>query len=110
MTRQYRDPWAPLPGFEPYERPQDDGFSPMDTQATDLGTFLRSEEVQAIIQPIRAREAEPAGAVALADGTPAQLTQKPDGTWELMTHVRRDLYRIFSARTRDEVLRMAEGS
>jgi hypothetical protein len=105
VKHQHTDPWAPLPGFEPYERPQDDGFSPMCSKASDLGAFLRSNEVQEFLGPSTTAAVE--GSVMLPDGTPAQLTQKPDGTWELMTHIRRDLYRIFSARTRDEVLRMA---
>src|SRR6266850_4539999 len=85
--------WAtPERGFEPYQGPAaTDGFEPMDTQAADLGTFLRSEEVQAMFG--RARKTEPfAGAVTLPDGTPAQLTQKGSETWELMLHVRRDFY------------------
>jgi hypothetical protein len=98
-----------MPGFEPYERPQDDGFSPMCSNASDLGAFLRSKEVQEFLGPSTHAKAAVEGSVTLSDGTPAQLTQKPDGTWELMTHVRRDLYRIFSARTRDDVLRMAAG-
>jgi hypothetical protein len=108
--RRHADPWAtPEPGFEKYQGPKtEDGFQPMDSQAFDLGTFLRSEEARAFIgQPTR--KSEPTGAVTLPDGTPAQLTQKQDGTWELMTHVRRDIYRIFTARSRDEVLRLAIG-
>jgi hypothetical protein len=108
MTRQQTDPWAiPEPGFEKYQGPKAaDGFEPMDTQAADLGTFLRSEEVQAMFG--RERKTEPSiGAVTLPDGTPAQLTQKSDNEWELMVHVRRDFYRVYSAHTRDAVLRVA---
>jgi len=108
--RRHVDPWAtPEPGFEKYQGPKtEDGFTPMDTQAFDLGTFLRSQEAQAFIgQP--ARKSEPTGAVMLPDGRPAQLTQKADDEWELMVHVRRDIYKIFSARTRDEVLRLTIG-
>ena len=41
----------------------------------------------------------------LPDGTPAHLTRKGD-VWELMVHIRRDFYKIFRARSRDEVLRL----
>jgi hypothetical protein len=99
--------WEPLPGFEPYERPQDDGFSPMDTQAIDLSNFLRGE-----VQKIRgksSREKEAMGAVMLPDGRPAQLTETATGGWELMVHVKRDWFKVYKARTRDEVIRLAIG-
>ncbi len=41
----------------------------------------------------------------LPDGTPAQLTHQGD-VWELMVHVKRDFYKVFRARSRDEVLRL----
>jgi hypothetical protein len=79
----------------------------LDQRGIDLRAFLRSEEAQAIIGQQSRAQSEPCGAVRLSDGTPAQLTQKTD-SWELMIHAGRDFYKVFSARTRDEVLRMAE--
>src|SRR5260370_33320126 len=93
--------WAPLSAFEHYERPQDDGFSPVDTQAVDLSTFLRGE-----VQRVRgesSRDKAAVGAVMLPDGTPAQLTETATGEWELMVHVKRDWCKVYKARMRDEV-------
>lgn len=111
MRHPLPDPWAiPEPGFEKYAGPKPDGFEPLDQRGADLRAFLRSEEVQAIVgQQIRRLSGEPSGAVKLSDGTPAQITQKAEA-WELMVHVRRDFYKVFSAPTRDEVLRMAEAA
>jgi hypothetical protein len=41
----------------------------------------------------------------LPDGTPAHLTHNDD-VWELMVHVKRDFYKVFRARSRNEVLRL----
>jgi hypothetical protein len=99
------DPWAiPEPGFEPYTGPGDDGFAPLCSKASDLRSFLRSDEVQDLLGQ-RAREGPSDGPVMLPDGTPAQLTHLGD-VWELMVHVRRDFYKVFRARSRDEVLRL----
>ena len=99
------DPWAiPVPGFDPYAGPPDDGFEPLCNKASDLRSFLRSDEVQDLLGQ-RAREGPSDGPVMLPDGTPALLTHQGD-VWELMIHVRRDFYKIFRARNRDEVLRL----
>jgi len=104
------DSWAPSPKWEPYQTPSNDGFSPMDTQSVDLNTFLRSEEVQEFLGRSSPRVKEAVqGAVKLPDGTPAQLTEKPTGEWELMVHVKRDWFKVYKARTRDEVIRLAIG-
>jgi hypothetical protein len=110
MTRPQYDPWAPSEKWQPYERPREDGFSPMDTQAADLNTFLRGEEAQAILCNYvrKTNEEQTVGKVMLPDGRPAQLTQRPDGSWELAIHVKRDWFQILTASSRDEVLRMAE--
>ena len=106
------DSWAiPLPGFEPYELPPEDKFDTVDRKTYELGSFLRSEdeEVQQLLgQSPRVKEAVQ-GAVKLPDGTPAQLTQTATGEWELMVHVKRDWFRVYIARTRDEVIRLAIG-
>jgi hypothetical protein len=108
MSR-YPDPWLPSPKWEPYELPQDEKFDTVDRKTYDLGTFLRSEEVQQFLgQTPRVKE-EVQGSVRLPDSTPAQLTQRADGSWELSVHLKRDYYKIFIARTRDEVLRLAIG-
>jgi hypothetical protein len=100
-----RDPWAiPVPGFEPYAGPADDGLAPLCSKASDLRSFLRSDEVQDLLGQ-RTKEGPSDGPVMLPDGTPAQLTHKGE-VWELMVHIRRDFYKVFRARSRDEVLRL----
>ena len=96
--------WAPEPGFQPYAGPDaDDGFSPMDSQAVDLGNFLRSE-----IQNLRpSRPQEPITTVVLPDGTHGQLTERAADDWEILVHLHRDFYRVFRARSRAEVLEAA---
>jgi len=96
--------WAPLPGFEPYERPEDK-FDPLDHKASDLRAFLRSEEVQRMFDR---KEESFSGVVTLPNGARGQLTQRTDG-WELAVHVKRDWFKVYKARTRDEVLRLAIG-
>jgi len=102
------DPWTtPEPGFEKYQGPKADGFEPLDRRGVDLRAFLRSTEVQEAIGQSSEGESEgPSGAVMLPNGASAQLTQTATGEWELMLHAGRDYYRIFTARTRDEVLRL----
>src|SRR5260370_1456349 len=107
MSR-YPDPWLPSPKWEPYELPQDQKFDTVDRKTYDLGEFLRSEEVQRLLGP-PPREKEAVGAVMLPDGRPAQLTETATGEWELMVHVKRDWFKVYKARTRDEVLRLAIG-
>src|SRR5258708_38392531 len=99
---RYPDPFAPSEKWQPYERPPDESFQPLDTQAVDLNTFLRGEEAQKFLGQPRVKE-EVQGTVMLPDGTPAQLTEKPTGDWELMVHVKRDWFKVYKARTRDEV-------
>ena len=99
------DPWAiPEPGFEPYAGPPNDGFAPLCSKASDLRSFLRSDEVQDLLGQ-RAKEGPSDGPVMLPDGTPAHLTHKGEA-WELMVHVKRDFYKVFRARSRDEGLRL----
>jgi hypothetical protein len=102
-----KDPWAvEEPGFEKYTGPTDDGFAPFCTKASDLRSFLRSDEAQELLGEGR-REAVLDGPVMLPNGTPAQLIRRTTDEWELMVHLKRDLYAIFRARSRDEVLRLA---
>ncbi len=106
---RYPDPFAPSEKWQPYERPPDESFQPLDTQAVDLNTFLRGEEAQKFLgQSPRPKEAVQ-GTVMLPDGTPAQLTQRVDGSWELAVHLKRDFFQVFTASTRDEVIRLAIG-
>src|ERR1700682_6184291 len=96
--------WAPEPGFQPYAGPDaNDGFSPMDTQAVDLGNYLRSE-----VQKLRrAHQQRPITTVVLPDGTCGQLTERAADDWEILVHLHRDFYRVFRARTRAAVLEAA---
>jgi hypothetical protein len=103
MGSKRNDPWAALPGFEPYEPKLTDGFDSVDTQATDLASYLRAE-VQNLTRQSRP---EPITTVVLADGTRSQLIQRADDDWEVRVHLRRDFYRTFRARTRAAVLEAA---
>jgi hypothetical protein len=96
--------WAPEPGFQPYAGPKsDDGFSPMDTQAVDLGNYLRAEAKKLR----QSRPEETIVTVVLPDGTRGQLIQRAAADWEVRVHLRRDIYRTFRARSRAAVLEAA---
>jgi hypothetical protein len=92
--------------FEPYAGPQaDDGFEQECSQPSDLKAFIRSA------QALTRKPATPAvETLTLPDGSRAQLSQKSADKWELVIHLGRDFYKVFNARTRDEVLRMAGGA
>ncbi len=98
------DPWAPLPGFEPYERPQAGDFSQPDRKASDLRTFLRAS-----IQAVRETEIIEAAVswVRLPSGTTAQLTRKAADHWELSIPLGRDWFEVVEGVSREEVLRKA---
>ncbi len=98
------DPWAiPESGFEPYAGPaSDDGFQPIDRKASDLRAFLRTVRETEV-----AASEQFSGWVVLANGARGHLTQKADGSWELAIHLQRDFFQVFTAPTRDEVLRVA---
>jgi hypothetical protein len=106
MSTKYPDPWAATePGFDRYIGPApDDGFAPMDSQAKDLADYLRAEVQNITRQSPSIATIE---TVALPNGTTGQLSQKSADEWELLVHLHRDFYRVTSARTRDEVLRMS---
>jgi hypothetical protein len=96
--------WAPEPGFQPYAGPDaDDGFSPMDSQAVDLGDFLRAEAKKLR----QSHPQEPITTVVLPHGTRGQLIERAADDWEILIHLRRDIYRTFRARTRAAVLEAA---
>jgi hypothetical protein len=97
--RKHSDPWAPMPGFEPYAGPATDEIQ-LDTQTVDLRTFLRSEA-----QPQRPREATEV--VRLPDGRAAQLSDRGN-YWELAIHVGRDWYQIITGTSREQVLRLTD--
>jgi hypothetical protein len=104
MGTKRNDPWAPLPGFEPYEPKLTDGFdSVVDTQAVDLGNYLRAE-VQNLTRQSRP---EPITTVVLAHGARGQLIERAADDWEVRVHLRRDFYRTFRARSRAAVLAAA---
>jgi hypothetical protein len=104
------DPWAPMPGFEPYERPPDDKFDPLDRKAVDLGNFLCCEDEE--LRELLRRSIRPSktvqGPITLPNGAWALLTEKADG-WELAVNVKRDWFTVYKAPTRDDVLRLAIG-
>jgi hypothetical protein len=105
MGTKRNDPWAPLPGFEPYEPKLTDGFDfVVDTQTVDLGNFLRAEAKKLTRQ---SRPQEPITTVVLADGTRGQLIERAATDWEVRVHLRRDFYRTFRARSRAAVLEAA---
>jgi hypothetical protein len=100
MGTKHPDPWAPLPGFEPYVPPVSHGFdSVVDARATELASFLRSE-----IREMVGRTPESQTMVELPNGTRGQLTEKSPDSWELVIHLGRDLYKVITARTREQVL------
>jgi len=108
MRNKHADTWAiSEPGFERYTGPADDGFTPMDSQAKDLADYLRAEVQNITVQSARIATIE---TVTLPNGTTGQLSQKSADEWELLVHLHRDFYRVTSARTRDEVLRMSSQS
>jgi hypothetical protein len=78
-----------------------DGFTPLDTRAGDLAAYLRAE-----IDLRSTRPQETIQTVILPDGTSGQLIEKAD-SWEIVVHVCRDSYRVFSALTRAEALEAA---
>jgi hypothetical protein len=87
--------------FEPYSGPStDDGFEPVVTN--DLKAFLRNIEASAKRPLTRS-----VTTVTLANGATAQIIQTSGDAWELVIHLGRDFYKVFSGRSRDEVLRMA---
>jgi hypothetical protein len=104
MNTKHTDPWATAePGFKPYTgRSADDGFSPMDSRARDLATYLRAE-----LAAHPERQA-PIETVTLANGARAQLSQRSTDDWELVIHLRRDFYQVFNAKSRKEVLEAAD--
>jgi hypothetical protein len=103
MGTKRNDPWAPLPGFEPYEPELTDGFdSVVDTRSSDLATYLRAE-----IQNLRQSRPVPITTVVLPDGTHGQLIERAADDWEILVHLRRDIYRTFRARSRAAVLEAA---
>jgi hypothetical protein len=89
--------------FEPYAGPRpDDGFEQECSKPSDLKAFIRSAEALA------GKTATPAvETLTLPDGSRAQVIQKSADKWELVIHLGRDFYKVFSGRSRDEVLRMA---
>jgi len=106
MSNKHPDPWATSePGFDRYIGPaMRDGFDPMDSRAKDLADYLRAEVQNITRQSPRIATIE---TVTLPNGTTGQLSQKSADEWELLVHLHRDFYRVTSARTRDEVLRMS---
>jgi hypothetical protein len=102
------DPWAiPEKGFEKYSGPSaNDGFDPLDSRATELVTYLRAEIQEMVGGKSIERHTRPE-TVVLPDGTRGILQQRAADDWEIVTHVRRDFYRVYSARTREGVLEVA---
>jgi hypothetical protein len=101
MDARYADPWAITePGFEPYTGPSDDDFAPIDSQTLDLRAFLRSQ----LARPSPKQAVE---SVVLPDGSRGELTQRATDSWEILVHIKRDLYRVFNAPTRAKVLEAA---
>jgi hypothetical protein len=99
---KHPDPFAiPTPGFEPYAGPNADDFQPMDSQSVDLGTFLRSEEVQQFVRKATGKT-EP-GSETLPTG--AHLIRRGDD-FELLvpTTGAPGSYRIYRGRSRAEVM------
>jgi hypothetical protein len=106
MSTKQPDPWTTPDGFERYIGPAaDDGFTPMDSRATDLADYLRGE-IQGIVSPSPRRAT--LETVTLANGAQAQLSQRSAETWELTIHLGRDFYRVFSASSRRGVLEAAD--
>jgi len=98
------DPWAPLPGFEPYETPHRDNFSQPDTKASELRAFLQSDEFRGV----RNLDIEASVSwVKLPSGATAQLTRKAADQWELAVPLGRDWFQVIEASSREEVLRKA---
>jgi hypothetical protein len=89
--------------FEPYAGPRpDDGFEQECSKPSDLKAFIRSAEALA------RKTATPAvETLTLQGGSTAQILQTSGDAWELVIHLGRDFYKVFSGRSRDEVLRMA---
>jgi hypothetical protein len=102
-VEKQHDPWSVVePGFERWEGPRGvDDFLPVDTQATDLGAYLRSA-LQAIRTPRESTET-----VTLPNGRAAQLSERGDG-WQLAIHLGRDWFQIIEGSSREEVLSRAE--
>lgn len=92
--------------FEPYTCPRiDDGFDQECSKPSDLKAFIRSCEA------VARKTAKPAvEMLTLSNGLTAQLFQRSADAWELVVHLGRDFYKVFNARSRDEVLRMAGGT
>jgi len=92
--------------FQPYAGPQvDDGFEQECSKPSDLQAFIRNAEA------IARKAVTPAvETLTLPDGSRAQIMQRSAALWELVIHLGRDFYKVFNARSRDEVLRMAGGT
>jgi hypothetical protein len=101
---KHSDPWAIVePGWERYTGPAaEDGFTPLDSRAGDLADYLRAE-----IKGQSPRPRQTVETVVLPDGTHAQLIEKAADNHEIVVHLQRDQYRVFSSRTRAGVLEAA---
>jgi hypothetical protein len=106
MVTTRNDPWAILEsGFESYAGPRTDGFEPRDTQASDLGTWLRGDVVGELLG---ATHNEENGVVSLPNGFNGQMSHKESGEWVLMVPLkRRDWVQVFTGHTRAEAVRIA---
>jgi predicted Zn-dependent protease len=104
MSTELIDPWAtPDPGFERYIGPDAaDGFDPLDSRGKDLADYLRGELTA------RPQHQSTHETVILTNGTRAQLSQRSTDQWELLIHLGRDFYKVFTATTRRGALEAAD--